>query len=87
MRIIIQSPTGVNNEIQDVESLRVILTNGYPISILSNHAPLMAQVSAGSLEYKRLKDAHTIPISDSIMIVKNNLIKILTINNMLPNNL
>ena len=87
MRIIIQSPIGINNKIQDVESLRVILANGYPISILSNHAPLLARVSAGMLEYKRSNNENKIQISDSIMIVKNNLIKLLTVNNLLPDNL
>ncbi|MDO9546864.1 MAG: hypothetical protein Q7J07_08985 [Pelolinea sp.] len=87
MRIIIQSPTGINNEIQNVESLHIVLANGYPISILNNHAPLLARVSAGLLEYKRAKKVQTIPISDSIMVVQNNLIKILTVNKLLPNNL
>ena len=87
MRIIIQSPTGTNNVIQDVESLRVILADGRPISILSNHAPLLARVSAGILEYKKTNEKNTIQISDGVMIVNNNLIKLLTINNLLPDNL
>lgn len=87
MKIIIQSPIGIEDEIQGVDSLRVRSNNGYPISILSNHAPLITQVSAGFIEYKRNKDAYTIPISDSVMIVNDNVIKILTANNLLPDNI
>ena len=87
MKIIIQSPTGIDNEIQDIESLRITLENGCPISILSNHAPLIARVSAGQLKYKKSTIKHTIPISDCILIVKNNLIKLLTLNSLLPENI
>ena len=84
MRMIIKSPTGISAEIQDVESVRVMLSNGYPISILTNHAPLIARGSAGILEYKKSNNKNTLHIFDSIMIVKNNIIKLLTVNQLLP---
>jgi len=84
MRIIIQSPDGIDKEIQNVEFLRTSLSNGYPISILPNHAPLIGQISAGVLQYKISKIDHTIPISDSILFIRDNLVKILTIKTNLP---
>jgi F0F1-type ATP synthase epsilon subunit len=84
MRIIIKSSSGINTDIEDVDSIRVILSNGYPLSILSNHAPLIARVSAGTLEYKISNNKNLLPIFDSIMIVKNNIIKLLTVNHVLP---
>ncbi len=84
MRVIIQSPGGIDKEIQNVESLSASLSNGYPICILSNHAPLISQISAGVLKYKISKTAHTIPISDSILFVRDNLIRILTTKTHLP---
>ena len=86
MRVIIQSPNGIDKEIQNVESINTFLSNGYPISILSNHAPLIAQISAGVLKYKISAIDHTIPISDGILFVRDNLIKILTIKTNLPDN-
>jgi len=84
MRVIIQSPDGIDKEIQNVEFLSASLSNGYPISILTNHAPLIGQISAGNLKYKISAIGHTIPISDGILFVQNNLIKILTIKTNLP---
>ena len=86
MKIIIQSPDGIDKEIQNVGFLRASLSNGYPISILPNHAPLIGQISAGVLQYKISAIDHTIPISDSILFVQDNLIKILTIKTNLPDN-
>ncbi len=86
MRIIIQSPDGIDKEIQNVESISAFLSNGYPISILANHAPLIAQVSAGVLKYKISSTDHTIPISDSILAVQDNLVRILSIKTHLPEN-
>lgn len=86
MRIIIQSSDGIDKEIQNVEFLRASLSNGYPISVLPNHAPLIGQISAGVLKYKISAIDHTIPISDSILFVRDNLVKILTIKINLPDN-
>lgn len=86
MRVIIQSPDGIDKEIQNVEFLRASLSNGYPISILPNHAPLIGQISAGVLKYRISAADHTLPISDSILFVQDNLIKILTIKTNLPDN-
>ena len=78
MKVIIQSPGGIDKELQNVESLNAFLSNGYPISILSNHAPLIAQISAGVLKYKKSSTDHTIPLPDSILFVLDNLVRILT---------
>jgi len=78
MRVIIQSPGGIDKEIQNVESLSAFLSSGYPINILSNHAPLIAQISAGVLKYKISSTDHTIPLPDSILFVRDNLVTILT---------
>ena len=86
MRVIIQSPVGIDKEIQNVEFLSASLSNGYPISILSNHAPLIAQISAGVLRYKISSTNHTISVSDSILFVQDNLARILTTNTLLPEN-
>ena len=86
MRIIIQSPDEIDKEIQNVEFLKASLSNGYPISILPNHAPLIGQISAGFLQYKISAIDHTIPISDSILFVRDNLVKILTIKTYVPDN-
>jgi len=86
MRVIIQSPGGIDKEIQNVDSFSASLSNGYPISILSNHAPLIAQISAGVLRYKISSTQHTIPVSDSILFVQDNLARILTTNTLLPDN-
>ena len=86
MRVIIQSPDGIDKEIQNVESLSAFLSNGYPISILANHAPLIAQISAGILKYKISTTDHTIPVSDSILVVQDNLVRILTTKTHLPDN-
>jgi len=84
MRLIIQSPDGIDKEIQNVESISAFLSNGYPISILSNHAPLIAQISAGILKYKISKTDHTVPVSDSILIIQENLARILTTKTHIP---
>lgn len=86
MRVIIQSINGVEKELQNVEFLGACLSNGYPISILPNHAPLIGQISAGVLKYKISAIDHTIPMSDGILFVRDNLIKILTIKTNLPDN-
>jgi len=86
MKVIIQSPYGIDKEILNVESLSASLSNGYPISILSNHAPLIGQISAGVLKYKISKIDHTIPVSDSILFVRDNLVRILTAKTHLPDN-
>jgi len=86
MRVIIQSPNGIDKEIQNVESINTFLSNGYPISILSNHAPLIAQISAGVLKYKISSTYHTIPLPDSILFVRDNLVRILTIKTLLKKN-
>lgn len=86
MRVIIQSPDGIDKEIQNVEFLRASLSNGYPISILPNHAPLIGQISEGVLKYRISATDYTLPISDSILFVRDNLIKILTIKTNLPDN-
>ena len=86
MRLIIQSPYGIDKEIQNIESLSAFLSNGYPISILSNHAPLIAQISAGVLGYKISATDHTIPISNGILFVRDNLIRILTTKTHLQDN-
>ncbi len=79
MRVIIQSPSGIDREIQNVEYLNAPLSNGYPISILPNHAPLIAQISAGILKYKTNKSDFSLPTSEGILCVQNNLIRILTL--------
>ncbi len=84
MRVLIQSPYGIDKEILNVESLSASLSNGYPISFLYNHAPLIAQISAGVLTYKISATDHTIPISESILFVRDNLIRILTTKKHLP---
>lgn len=84
MRVIIQSPYGIDEEILNVESLSASLSNGYPISLLSNHAPLIAQISAGVLKYKISTTDHTIPVSDGILFVRDNLVRILTTKTHLP---
>jgi len=84
MRVIIQSPFGIDKEIQNVESLGAFLSNGYPISILPNHAPLIGKISAGVLKYKIAKSGHTIPISDGVLFVQDNLVRILTTKTHLP---
>ncbi len=84
MRVIIQSPYGIDKEILNVESLSASLSNGYPISLLSNHAPLIAQISAGVLKYKISTTDHTIPVSDGILFVRDNLVRILTTKTHLP---
>ena len=86
MRVIIQSPGGIDKEIQNVESISASLSSGYPICVLSNHAPLIAQISAGVIKYKISTTNHTIPVSDSILIVRDNLVRILTIKTHLPDN-
>lgn len=86
MRMVIQSPSGIDNEVSGVDSLRVVLINGQPISILNNHAPLLAQVSAGKLEYKQSNTTHSISISEAIMVVNNNIIKIFALNHALLEN-
>jgi F0F1-type ATP synthase epsilon subunit len=86
MKVIIQSPDGIDKEIQNVESLSAFLSNGYPISILSNHAPLIAQISAGVLKYKISTTDHTISLPDSILFVRDNLVRILTTKMHLMNN-
>jgi len=86
MRVIIQAPGGIDKEIQNVESLSAFLSNGYPISILSNHAPLIAQISAGVLKYKISTTDHTFPISNGILFVRDNLVRILTSKTHLPDN-
>jgi F0F1-type ATP synthase epsilon subunit len=84
MRVIIQSPSGIDKEIQNVEFLSASLSNGYPISILPNHAPLIGQISAGVLKYRISTTDHTIPVTDSILFVQDNLIRILTTKTHLP---
>jgi len=86
MKVIIQSPYGIDKEIQNVESLNAFLSNGYPISILSNHAPLIGQISAGVLKYRISKIDHTIPVSDSILFVRDNLVRILATRTHSPDN-
>lgn len=86
MKVIIQSPYGIDKEIQNVESLSAFLSNGYPISILSNHAPLIGKISAGILKYKISTTDHTVLISDGILFVRDNLVRILTTKTHLPDN-
>ena len=86
MRIIIQSPGGIDKDIQNVDSLSAFLSNGYPISILPNHAPLIGQISVGFLKYKISATDHTFPISNGVLFVRDNLARILTTKTHLPDN-
>ena len=81
MNVIIQSPTGIDKKLSEIESMTMQLSSGEYVSILTNHAPMVALLASGTLKYKKMQNEFSIPISESILYVKNNLVKIMTIAN------
>ena len=77
MRLIVASPDGELLNISNVDWVNAILATGYPVSIYSNHAPLVALLSACNLKYRIEKSGFLKkPISAGILSVKDNLVRI-----------
>lgn len=80
IQITIISPEGILQEINNAKAVHAILVDGSRITILPNHAPLIAQLKDSSIRVFTSNLEHTIPISDGILRLKENIISVLTSN-------
>ncbi len=78
MRLVIASPDRELLNVSNVDWVNTILSNGYPVSIYTNHAPLVALTSACNLKYRINDKVFEKPISVGILSVKDNLVRVWT---------
>ena len=75
MQLIIASPDGEILNVNLVDWINVIRSDGYPISIYANHAPLVALTTACHIKYRIENQVQQKWISAGILSVSDNVIR------------
>ena len=78
IQVTIISPNGIMNEIKDAKAVHAVLVDGSRITILPNHAPLLAQLQDGIIQVITSKRTQVFPTSSGILRIKDNKISVLT---------
>ncbi len=77
MRLLITSPEGDLLEENGVDWVNIHLADGAPISIYTNHAPLVALHAACTLKYRVKDEVFTQPITKGVLSISGNTVKCL----------
>ena len=77
MRLLITSPDGDLLDVERVDWVNIRLSDGAPISIYTDHAPLVALHAACLLKYRVENEVFTQPITRGVLSVSNNTVKCL----------
>ena len=77
MRLLITSPEGDLLDVNSVDWVNVHLSDGAPISIYANHAPLVALHAACVLKYRVKDEVFKQPITKGVLSISNNTVKCL----------
>lgn len=75
MQLIIASPDGEVLNVDQVDWINTKLSNGYPVSIYANHAPLVALTAASNMKYRIENKVFERQISAGILSVNQNLVR------------
>ena len=82
MKFVIHSPSGIEINQTQVQSVRTILADGKPLTILPRHAPLLAEIGLEPITTKKDGDERSYRVNNGILLVAENTVKVLT-NNLL----
>jgi F0F1-type ATP synthase epsilon subunit len=77
MRLLITSPDGDLLDVTGVDWVNVHLSDGAPISIYTNHAPLVALHAACVLKYRIEDEVIEQPVTRGVLSVSQNTVKCL----------
>ena len=77
MRLLITSPEGVLLDVDGVDWVNIHLVDGSPISIYTNHAPLVALHAQCVLKYRVADEVFEYPVTQGVLSISNNDIKCL----------
>ena len=78
MRLKIISPAGIEAEAGNIDAIRTVLADGKPLTILPRHAPLMGELDHARITTKSNDTSKSFDIKRGVMLVKDDLVKILT---------
>lgn len=76
MHLVILSPDKIILDVNNVKKVKVRLSDGSLLSIFKGHAPLIAELKTGKLEYIQFSEKIEILISDGIIHIKKDHITI-----------
>lgn len=77
MRLLITSPDGDLLDVKGVDWVNIHLSNGAPISIYTNHAPLVALHAACVLKYRIGNEVFEQPVAQGVLSISKNTVKCL----------
>ena len=77
MRLLITSPDGHLLDVEGVDWVNIHLSDGAPISIYTNHAPLVAMHAACVLKYRINDEVFKQPITKGVLSISDNTVKCL----------
>ena len=77
MRLIIASPDSALLDVSEVDWVNIRLADGSPISIYTNHAPLVALHAECSLKYRLNGQVFEQPITQGVLSITHNTVKCL----------
>ena len=72
MRFQLKHPDRIIQDIQGIQSFTATLINGRRITLLNNHAPILAVLKEGKVRIKKDKELIELNIQRSILRMRNN---------------
>jgi F0F1-type ATP synthase epsilon subunit len=75
LQLIVASPDGEILNVSGVKWVNLKLSDGYPISIYPDHAPLIALTAACNLKYRVNEQIFEKQISKGVLSIANNIVK------------
>ena len=78
MRLIIQSPAGIEAEAGNIDIIRTVLADGKPLTILPRHASLMGELRRTNITAISRGSNQRYCIKPGILLVRDDVVKVLT---------
>jgi F0F1-type ATP synthase epsilon subunit len=72
------TPNGLIHEFKELFSINVPLANGYPLGIMSGHAPLIAGTAQGMIRYRSNDHNGELKFHAGILSIRDNMVIIFT---------
>ena len=77
MKLMIHSPAGIQAEMDEVEKVRTILSDGKPLTILPRHAPLMAEIGKEPITVSQSGFDASFRVQNGVLIVTKDSVRVL----------
>lgn len=71
MKLHIASSKQIFFEVENVVWFHTTLANGDPISVYPGHAPLIARIAQGEIEYRKGENKNPVPAFDGVLYIEN----------------